>query len=169
MTFSIVNLPAHVAAKISIDADSGCWVWTACTLHGYGTLLWTGRRLVRAHRLVFHLLADPTLPLWPGSHGDQLDHLCRNPPCVNPEHLEQVNRRENIIRGKRGVLGAHTSPFVGVCWDRVNGKWKVQIRIPGGGDRGLGRFQDEIAAAIAYDDAAEIYLGERTNERLGLL
>lgn len=26
------------------------------------------------------------------------DHLCRNPPCVNPEHLEEVTHRENQHR-----------------------------------------------------------------------
>ena len=29
----------------------------------------------------------------------QLDHLCRNRKCVNPEHLEQVTHLENQIRG----------------------------------------------------------------------
>jgi hypothetical protein len=28
-----------------------------------------------------------------------IDHLCRNPPCVNAEHLEQVTNRENALRG----------------------------------------------------------------------
>lgn len=29
-----------------------------------------------------------------------VDHLCKNPSCVNPEHLELVTQKENIIRGK---------------------------------------------------------------------
>jgi HNH endonuclease len=28
-----------------------------------------------------------------------LDHLCRNPKCVNPEHLQIVTNKENILRG----------------------------------------------------------------------
>jgi hypothetical protein len=29
----------------------------------------------------------------------EIDHLCRNPSCSNPNHLEAVTRRENILRG----------------------------------------------------------------------
>lgn len=31
--------------------------------------------------------------------GMSLDHLCRNPACVNPDHLEIVTHRENVLRG----------------------------------------------------------------------
>jgi hypothetical protein len=31
--------------------------------------------------------------------GAQIDHLCRNRACRNPDHLEAVTQRENIARG----------------------------------------------------------------------
>jgi hypothetical protein len=31
--------------------------------------------------------------------GLELDHLCRNTLCVNPDHLEPVTHAENIQRG----------------------------------------------------------------------
>jgi hypothetical protein len=36
----------------------------------------------------------------PISGNLQIDHLCRNRACCNPEHLEAVSRKENILRGK---------------------------------------------------------------------
>ena len=68
---------------------SGCWRWTGTiTAGGYGKL---GGKL--AHRLVFESLVGPILA------GFQIDHLCRRRDCVNPEHLEVVTQRENILRG----------------------------------------------------------------------
>jgi hypothetical protein len=29
----------------------------------------------------------------------QIDHLCRNTACINPDHLEQVTGRVNVLRG----------------------------------------------------------------------
>ena len=44
---------------------------------------------------------------WCLTHGDPtpgltLDHLCRNPPCVNPDHMEEVTMRTNVLRGNTG-------------------------------------------------------------------
>ena len=160
------DLPDRVADKIAV-ADDGCWLWTAATASGgYGHIRWGGR-LVCAHRLVYHLLVDEGLLLLPGQGGTQLDHLCRIKSCVNPGHLEIVTNRENVLRGCNGVLGVHASRFVGVvrC---PSGLWKATMRA-GGPKLHLGYFADEVAAARAYDDAAEAHHGERTNERLGLL
>jgi hypothetical protein len=46
------------------------------------------------------------LTIGPIPEGLHLDHLCRNPPCVNPAHLEPVTCAENLRRSReaRGVL-----------------------------------------------------------------
>ena len=47
-----------------------------------------------AHRVAYEKAYGP-IP-----EGLVIDHLCRNGLCVNPEHLEAVTRKENILRGE---------------------------------------------------------------------
>lgn len=76
-----------------VIADSGCWEWTAYRdSHGYGEFGSDGKTH-RAHRFGYELARGP-IP-----EGLELDHLCRNPSCVNPDHLEPVTHTENMHRG----------------------------------------------------------------------
>jgi hypothetical protein len=90
-------LPARFREKF-YKAESGCWIWIgAKSREGYGFFhLPSPRRLVRAHRFAW----ENTLGHGPIPQGKQLDHLCRVPSCVNPDHLEVVTPRENTLRGK---------------------------------------------------------------------
>lgn len=90
--------------KVSPEPNSGCWLWTAAVnQYGYGVLgigsqFDGSRRNVLAHRLALRLFKTD-----PPEHLD-VDHLCRVPSCVNPDHLEIVTHRENVMRGKRSDL-----------------------------------------------------------------
>lgn len=76
-----------------VDQSGSCWNWLGARSQGsYGHFRFNGK-VEKAHRVSF-LLAGGTLV--PGMH---LDHLCRNPACVRPAHLEQVTPRVNILRG----------------------------------------------------------------------
>src|SRR5690625_4821589 len=77
--------------------ETGCWEWLGrLDRNGYGKAydpsMPAGQRVDWAHRVSYrvHRGAIP--------EGKQLDHLCSNPPCINPEHLEPVTQRENIRR-----------------------------------------------------------------------
>jgi hypothetical protein len=85
-----VKLDRHSVA----DPETGCIVWTGSkNKMGYGsTGHGRGNRML-AHRAAYELATGP-IP-----EGLVIDHLCRNPSCINPDHLEAVTQRENIMRG----------------------------------------------------------------------
>ncbi len=83
--------------------DNGCWEWTAgLNKFGYGSL---GGKVRGAHRASYIGFVGPVPP------GKEIDHTCHNPTacaggpqcphrrCVNPDHLEPVTRKENVLRG----------------------------------------------------------------------
>ncbi len=82
-------IPAH-------RPDLGqCWVWTDVPNDmGYG-VFGVGQKVVKAYRWSYEHFVKP-IP-----DGLMPDHLCRNPPCVRPSHLEPVTNRENVLRGDR--------------------------------------------------------------------
>lgn len=76
--------------------EHGCWVWQRSMSQGYGRCAdGTG-----AHRV-----------FWERSRGPipqdlEIDHLCRNRACVNPDHMELVTHRENMQRSLRTKVTA---------------------------------------------------------------
>ena len=78
----------------------GCWKWRAkISTTGYGRFFIPRPRKhhVQAHRWSYENAKGPIPP------GLDLDHVCRNRWCVNPEHVEPVTRRENLIRGQTAI------------------------------------------------------------------
>jgi hypothetical protein len=80
--------------KIEIDFESGCWLWTGrVDSQGYGEFSYLAAKR-RAHRVGWLLFVGSLQP------REELDHLCRVRRCVNPDHLEPVLCRENLLRGR---------------------------------------------------------------------
>lgn len=71
-----------------------CWNWIGANggkiKHG---VFYYEKKVQGAHRISYQW-AKGIIP-----EGYHIDHLCRNPSCVNPDHLEPVTPRENILRG----------------------------------------------------------------------
>jgi hypothetical protein len=79
------------------SGPSGCWLWVGCVTHnGYGRVSYRGRLLL-AHRAALLLLRQVEMPR---GVAVQVDHLCRNRRCVNPDHLEIVAHGENLRRSR---------------------------------------------------------------------
>ena len=94
-----VNGKGRVLADVEVrfwekveKTDGGCWWWTASLNgKGYGNFSSQGRG-GQAHRFAYQSVKGP-IP-----EGLELDHLCCQPRCVNPDHLEPVTRAENVRR-----------------------------------------------------------------------
>jgi hypothetical protein len=84
-----------------IDKTDGCWLWkSAIARNGYGVFRLAGKT-VYAHRLSFAIHRGSPSPLL------VIDHLCRTRNCVNPDHLRELDRGENVSIG-RSVLRERT-------------------------------------------------------------
>ncbi len=93
---------------------------------GYG-IFSLNRKAPKAHRVSYEY--------WNGiiPKGLQIDHLCRNTSCVNPQHLEAVTCEENLLRGNGfGAINSKKThcpkehPYSGEnLYLRRNGKTRV--------------------------------------------
>lgn len=85
-----------------IVVDDGCWLWTKhLDRDGYGQF-YLGHRMENDRRIKLRTPAPrAAYEHWNGllPSGYVPDHLCRHPVCVNPDHLEGVTNRINILRG----------------------------------------------------------------------
>jgi hypothetical protein len=84
----VAEVLAEMRARCEVT-ESGCWEWGGHrNKAGYGSV----NRGNKAHRVSYSLVNG----LIPDDH--EIDHLCNNPPCINPEHLEAVTRLQHARR-----------------------------------------------------------------------
>lgn len=124
--------------KVSVDAESGCWLWDGLLLrNGYGQLRSHNKRWL-AHRYFYTEIVGEI------EDGKVLDHKCHNEAecdlanecphrrCVNPEHLEPSTSGENVMRGRsfapRNAEKTHCAKgheFTEINTRIDKGKWRI--------------------------------------------
>lgn len=83
---------AYLNERYTVN-EAGCWIWVGTIdIGGYGRAV-RDKKESKAHRLSYEMHRGP-IPA-----GMFLDHLCRVRACINPDHLEPVTARENLLRG----------------------------------------------------------------------
>lgn len=99
-----------------VNKTPACWLWTggkSGKKNKYGIYFRAPEKPIGAHRYAYESLRGP-IP-----KGMELDHLCRRPLCINPDHLEIVTSRVNTYRGfapsainkRKTVCGKCGNPF----------------------------------------------------------
>jgi hypothetical protein len=90
----LANARARFDAKWQRDAESGCWIWTACLDdRGYGRFRIrssTIENMKSAHR------AGWILHVGDIQDGKWVLHRCNTPACVNPDHLYLGTQSDNM-------------------------------------------------------------------------
>ena len=93
--FSLPLIELTPAFERNIQRNSeGCWIWTGFVdKDGYGRMCYRGKG-ASPHRVAYEAYVGPIPPNF------EIDHLCCNPSCANPMHLEAVTRAENMARAR---------------------------------------------------------------------
>ncbi len=140
------------------DKSGDCWEWISSkNAKGYGLVCADGRMRL-AHRVAYELEHGPV------PRGLVLDHICRNPSCVRPEHLHVATVKENA-ENLGGARPGNRSGVRGVHWHSKNRNWVARVK-HNGKHHYAGSFDTiEAAEAAVIAKRNELYtnnLADRT-------
>ncbi len=117
-----VDTQRIVSDRVSVVPITGCWMWMSyLNKHLYSRITIKSRNYT-GHRISYLAFRGP-IP-----RGMELDHLCRNRWCCNPDHLEIVTSKENTMRGTSfaAVNAARTTCKAGHTFDMTRRGKHVQ-------------------------------------------
>lgn len=103
-------------------SDIECWPWLASKREfGYGWFR-ISNRMYNAHRVSWALAHKVDLKTI--SRDVCILHICDNPPCVNPNHLREGDRKQNIAdmvekRRQYRPLG-EKNPKAKLTWEHIH-------------------------------------------------
>ena len=100
-----------------VEKTQSCWNWKAAIdVGGYGIF---GQR--KAHRVSYEWANGAV------DSGTDIDHICHNRRCVNPAHLRQATRKQNV-ENHSGAYRNSKSGVRGVFWHPGTKKWRAVVR-----------------------------------------
>jgi hypothetical protein len=100
------------------------------------------RKMIMMHRFILGV-----------EKNRDIDHIDHDGLNNQKRNLRLVTHSQNMANSRKGE--GFTSKYKGVSFDKMNGKWVVDIA----GKR-VGRFADEEEAARAYNEAAKKLYGD---------
>ena len=110
------HMERHEDWPVYVVKQTGCWLWQGLrNKDGYG-LFESSTGWEMAHRTVYTAAGKGL------ARGILLDHLCRHRACVNPDHLDPVDNKENVRRGKSpaAINALRTHCIHGHPFDEIN-------------------------------------------------
>lgn len=95
-------LPPQLRRRFRQEGE--CWLWTgARSSAGYG-IVYTAGTWDSAHRIAYRAVVGPIPP------GAVIHHECHTPPCMRPDHLRAVTRKEHAAEhGLSGIAVRHAA------------------------------------------------------------
>ncbi len=94
---------SELMQNVTKEPYTDCWIWLSTSFGGYGTVS-IKNKSHWVHKYFYENLVGEV------PKGMELDHLCKNRICCNPDHLEIVTPAQNSQRSKNTKLS----------WDKVD-------------------------------------------------
>jgi hypothetical protein len=100
-----LNLEHRLLSRSVMDPATGCWLWMGrVEPNGYAKVgFWRagggkGAPVINKwlHRVAFEVFKCAEIP-----EGHDIDHRCREPTCINPEHLRAITAKANRSAGAK--------------------------------------------------------------------
>ncbi len=105
-------------SKVDIRSEEECWEWKdALNSKGYGHLSIGGRsgKDILSHRIAKTLSMGTEIP-----DGLLVMHVCDNPPCCNPGHLDLGTNQDNLTDMVNKGRAATSFGNAKIDWDVVD-------------------------------------------------
>lgn len=137
--------PEHYAILSRVIRTEGCWKWDGYHATECGYAVWqgaAGNRRRAVHRIIYSYYYGD-IP-----DGLQIDHMCGNRSCINPEHLRALTPKGNTEHFVKELRRSNTSGVRGVTYDKARRRWRARVESAGKARASYHISKDEAAEAV---------------------